>query len=42
MCLSGEDHPNHGTGRGAPEIDIIEGLFQYDKFWGTNITSGSI
>ena len=30
----GEDHPNHGTGRGAPEIDIIEGLFQYDKFWG--------
>ncbi|CAX41430.1 beta-glucan synthase, putative [Candida dubliniensis CD36] len=31
---TGEDHPNHGIGRGAPEIDIIEGLFQYDKFWG--------
>lgn len=22
---SGEDHPNRGTGRGAPEIDILEG-----------------
>ncbi|KAL6451113.1 KRE6 Beta-glucan synthesis-associated protein KRE6 [Candida maltosa Xu316] len=33
VCL-GEDHPSPGIGRGAPEIDIIEGLYQYDKFWG--------
>lgn len=32
-CI-GEDHPNPGIGRGAPEIDIIEGLYQYNKFWG--------
>ena len=32
-CL-GEDHPSPGIGRGAPEIDIIEGLYHYDKFWG--------
>ncbi|RCK65258.1 Beta-glucan synthesis-associated protein KRE6 [Candida viswanathii] len=33
-ACSGEDHPSPGVGRGAPEIDIIEGLYQYDKFWG--------
>lgn len=26
----GEDHPNRGTGRGAPEIDIIEGEVSSD------------
>ncbi|KAI5964076.1 uncharacterized protein KGF55_002018 [Candida pseudojiufengensis] len=30
----GNDHPNIGIGRGAPEIDIIEGLFQYNRTWG--------
>ncbi|KAI5956461.1 hypothetical protein KGF54_000936 [Candida jiufengensis] len=30
----GEDHPKLGVGRGAPEIDIIEGLFEYNQTWG--------
>jgi len=30
MCTCvGEDHPNLGVGRGAPEIDIIEGLYEH-------------
>lgn len=31
---SGGDHPNVGTGRGAPEIDIIEGEVDTKKFFG--------
>ncbi|KAI5968005.1 hypothetical protein CANMA_002773 [Candida margitis] len=30
----GEDHPNTGVGRGAPEIDIIEGLFEHGRVVG--------
>jgi len=26
----GEDHPNHGTGRGAPEIDVLEATIDQD------------
>ncbi|ODV66627.1 beta-glucan synthesis-associated [Hyphopichia burtonii NRRL Y-1933] len=31
---NGEDHPNRGTGRGAPEIDIIEGEIDTTKYFG--------
>lgn len=34
-CM-GEDHPNRGTGRGAPEIDIVEGSID------TNIKNGVV
>ncbi|CAK9435305.1 uncharacterized protein LODBEIA_P57300 [Lodderomyces beijingensis] len=30
----GEDHPSLGVGRGAPEIDIVEGLYHGNKYWG--------
>lgn len=30
----GEDHPNRGTGRGAPEIDIVEGATDTHLFLG--------
>ncbi|KAG7663508.1 uncharacterized protein J8A68_002967 [[Candida] subhashii] len=30
----GEDHPSVGVGRGAPEIDIIEGLYKDGKMLG--------
>ncbi|KAK7679778.1 beta-glucan synthesis-associated protein [Cerrena zonata] len=30
----GEDHPNQGTGRGAPEIDILEGEIDTTKYQG--------
>ncbi|SJM82956.1 probable Beta-glucan synthesis-associated protein KRE6 [Zygosaccharomyces bailii] len=36
----GEDHPNQGTGRGAPEIDMIEG--ETDTYLGTGIASQSL
>ncbi|CCH60253.1 hypothetical protein TBLA_0C04560 [Henningerozyma blattae CBS 6284] len=36
----GEDHPNQGTGRGAPEIDIIEG--EADTTLGVGIASQSM
>ncbi|KAI5962063.1 hypothetical protein KGF57_001508 [Candida theae] len=35
MCTCvGEDHPSLGIGRGAPEIDIIEGLYEYGRVVG--------
>ncbi|RKP32453.1 beta-glucan synthesis-associated [Metschnikowia bicuspidata] len=37
LCTcNGEDHPNRGTGRGAPEIDILEGSVD------TNIRDGVV
>lgn len=36
----GEDHPNQGVGRGAPEIDIIEG--EVDTTIGVGIASQSL
>ncbi|CCH46962.1 Beta-glucan synthesis-associated protein KRE6 [Wickerhamomyces ciferrii] len=35
----GEDHPNPGTGRGAPELDILEG--EVDTTLGTGLASQS-
>lgn len=37
---SGEDHPNAGVGRGAPEIDIIEG--EVDTTMGFGVASQSL
>lgn len=37
---SGEDHPNPGTGRGAPEIDIIEA--EADTTLGVGVASQSL
>lgn len=35
MCTCfGEDHPSIGVGRGAPEIDIIEGLYEHGRVVG--------
>lgn len=35
MCTCvGEDHPSIGLGRGAPEIDIIEGLYEHGRVVG--------
>ena len=36
----GEDHPNQGTGRGAPEIDMIEG--EADTKLGVGVASQSL
>ncbi|KAH3671523.1 hypothetical protein OGAPHI_000226 [Ogataea philodendri] len=37
---NGEDHPNQGVGRGAPEIDIIEG--EVDTTAGNGVASQSL
>lgn len=36
----GEDHPNRGTGRGAPEIDVLEGEINTDV--GVGVASQSL
>ncbi|CCE62970.1 hypothetical protein TPHA_0D03340 [Tetrapisispora phaffii CBS 4417] len=36
----GEDHPNQGTGRGAPEIDLLEG--EVDTVIGVGLASQSL
>ena len=35
-----EDHPNQGVGRGAPEIDILEG--EADTILGVGVASQSL
>jgi hypothetical protein len=39
---NGEDHPNPGTGRGAPEIDALEGTAEYDKHVGVCTQSNQV
>ncbi|KAI5779289.1 beta-glucan synthesis-associated [Geopyxis carbonaria] len=38
----GEDHPNSGVGRGAPEIDALEGTAEYDMKLGLITQSSQV